>query len=179
MRYFRFALAAMVVVLGQTGCRTSTPGPRPDVLPMMPQSSERYQCGPSTLASVLAFHGASVPEKTISTAIYSPTARGVLISDLAWFAREQGFHAEVQTGSIDDLRRAMAERHPPIVLLDLGFAGVRVPHFTAITGLTDNEVLFLGNQRADEYISLKAFTRQWERAGNQFLVILPSATPSH
>lgn len=174
MRHVAFTMAALFAAVALAGCSTSGPSPRTDALPLTPQSSKRYQCGPSTLASVMAFHGVKIPEETISEAIYSPTARGVLLSDIAWYAREQGFQAEITTGSINDLKRAVEDGHPPIVLLDLGIAGIQRPHFTAITGLTDDGVLYIGNKRSDEYSSFRFFRRQWNRAGNQYLVILPS-----
>ena len=144
---------------------------------MLPQSNEHYQCGPSTLASVLAFHDAPVPEKEISSAIYSPTAKGVLLHDMAWYARKRGFQADVKTGSVDDLKRAVDNRQPPIVLLDYGIAGIHKPHFTAITGVTDGGIFQLGNKRADDFVRMDLFTHAWERAGNQYLVITPAGSP--
>lgn len=146
---------------------------------MVPQSSERYQCGPSTLASVLAFYGSTINEETISKSIYSPTAKGVLLHDLAWYARAQGYQAELRSGNLYDLKQLVEDQQPPIVLLDLGIASYRKAHFTAITGVTDGGVFQLGDHRADEYVHMELFTRQWKRAGNQYLVITPAASQSH
>jgi len=169
----------LALLLMQGGCAAF--GPEPDdrarALPMEPQSSERYQCGPSTLASVLAFHGNPVPEEEIAKAIYSPTAQGVLLSDMAWFSREQGFQADVRTGSVNDLKTAVDERLPPIVLLDYGIGHLRRPHFTAITGVTGGGIFQLDSNRSDDYVRMKLFTRLWERAGNQYLVITPASAP--
>ncbi len=169
----------LVLLLVHGGCASSGPGPAPGAhaLPMAPQSSARYQCGPSTLASVLAFHGEPVPEEFIAKAIYSPTAKGVLLHDMAWFARAQGLQAEVRTGSVDDLKQALDERLPPIVLLDYGIAHLRKPHFTAITGVIDGGIFQLDDKRADDYVHMKLFTRLWTRAGNQYLVITPAVSP--
>ncbi len=168
---------ALLLMLG--GCASSGPGPGPHAraLPMPPQSSGRYQCGPSTLASVLAFHGHPVPEDVIAKAIYSPTARGVLLSDLAWYAREKGFHADVRTGSLEDLKQALEQRLPPIVLLDYGIAHVQRPHFTAITGVVEGGVFQLDDKRADDFVRMRLFERLWKRAGHQFLVITPAVSP--
>ncbi len=177
MRTVALLLAMLLTLHG--GC--ASPGPdashRARLLPLVPQSSARYQCGPSTLASVLAFHGKPVPENTIKDAIYSPTAQGVLLSDMAWFVREQGFQADVRVGSVDDLRQAVENRLPPIVLLDYGIARLRKPHFTAITGVSDSGVFQLDDKRADDYVRMNLFTRLWERAGNQYLLITPAASP--
>lgn len=96
---------------------------------------------------------------------------------MAWFAREQGFEAEVLTGSMAELQQAVDERLPPIVLLDYGIAHVRRPHFTAITGVTDAGVFQLDDERADDYVRINLFVRLWKRAGNQYLIIRPAAAP--
>lgn len=170
-------LAMLVTMLG--GCVAA--GRKPDVsartLPLAPQSNARHQCGPSTLASVLAFHGKPVPEHVIAEAIYSPTAQGVLLSDMAWYARQQGFRADLRTGNLDDLQATVVQRLPPIVLLDYGIAHVRQPHFTAITGVLDGGIFQVNDERADDYVRMKRFERLWKRAGNQYLVITPVASP--
>ncbi len=139
---FRLGLLAGVALL--SACATSGSAGRGTGLPLAPQSSRLFQCGPTTLAAVLAFHGKPIREEAISQAIYSPTAHGVLVTDLAWYARAQGFQTVVATGTMDDLRQALAARQPPIVLLDLGAGGIHIPHFTAITGWTEAGVLFQG-----------------------------------
>ncbi len=168
----------LALLLAHSGCASYCPDPgqRAQALPMAPQSSERYQCGPSTLASVLAFHDVPVPEDVIAKAIYSPTAQGVLLHDMAWFARQQGFAADVLTGGVADLQQAVDARLPPIVLLDYGVAHLRRPHFTAITGVTDGGIFQLNDKRADGYVRMNLFERLWKRAGNQYLVIRPAVS---
>jgi predicted double-glycine peptidase len=173
----RRILAGAVIVgslWGTGGCVTPGRDPQVVLLPLHPQSSARFQCGPTTLASVLAFHGSPVAEETISAALYSPTARGVLITDLAWYARSHGFQTELRTGRLSDLQAAVAGRQPPIVLLDLGIAGLHQPHFTAVTGWSDAGIHYLGTETAGEFVTKETFERQWQRAGNQLLVLTRS-----
>lgn len=167
--HFMVVAVLTIMGLGLGGCVST--GPR---LALAPQSSARYQCGPTTLASVLAHHGTSVPELDISRTIFSPTARGVLLTDLAWYARIRGFRTEVKTGSLPDLEAALSRGLPPIVLLDLGIAGIRQPHITAITGWSEDGVNYLSTSAAGRRVSRQTFQRQWQRAGNQFLLITPS-----
>jgi len=175
MRPEVIAVAGLALLcLASGGCATSRSGSGTAVLPLAPQSSALFQCGPTTLAAVLAFHGAAVPEETISQAIYSPTARGVLLTDLAWYARGQGFQTAVRTGTLADLREAVHGSQPPIVLLDLGVGGIRLPHFTAIIGWSDEGVHYQGTNPAGTFVSKKLFIRQWERAGNQYLLVTAS-----
>ncbi len=174
-----FAVAVFsILVMGHGGCASKGPGDMKPSLVLQPQSSERFQCGPTTLASVFAFHGVAVPEEQISKAIYSPTARGVLLMDLARVARDHGFATESRTGSLEDLRIFIAAGKPPIVLLDLGAAGLRVPHFTAVTGVTGDRVFLLNSKAENDFVSHPLFTRQWKLAGNQSLVLSPPSPPS-
>jgi len=182
MRHCPILAASLIslLVLGQGGCVSKGPGvPKPTPsLVLHPQSSERFQCGPTTLSSVFAFHGVTVPEEDISKSIYSPTARGVLLMDLARVARAHGFATESRTASLDDLRLLVAAGKPPIVLLDRGAAGIRVPHFTVVTGIAAEGVFLLGSQTANDFVSHPLFARQWKLAGNQSLVLSPPSLPS-
>jgi len=168
-----------ILAMGHGGCASKGPGDVKPSLVLRPQSSERFQCGPTTLASVFAFHGVAVPEEDISKAIYSPTARGVLLMDLARVARDHGFATESRNASLEDLRWMVAAGKPPIVLLDLGAAGLRVPHFTAVTGVTGEGVFLLASKAENDFLSHSHFARQWKLAGNQSLVLSPpSSLPS-
>lgn len=168
---FPTALLALIA-LGLGGVATASEG---ITAPLAPQSSARYQCGPTTLASVLAYHGTPVPEATIASAIYSPTAHGVLLTDLAWYSRGLGFRTEIRTGTSADLQKAIARGQPPIVLLDLGIAGIRQPHFTAVTGWSEADVRYLSTKAAGKRVSQQTFARQWQLAGNQYLLITPAS----
>lgn len=167
-------LACGVLLLAVTGPAVRA-GSAVQRLPLAPQSKAHFQCGPTTLAAVLGFHGDPLPEAAITVAIYSPTARGVLLTDLAGFARGRGFLTLVRTGTLADLERAVAGRQPPIVLLDLGRGGIRLPHFTAITGWSESGVRHQDRRAGGKFVSRKTFIRQWERAGNQYLLITPSS----
>ena len=166
-------LAVPLLLLGGWACSTPRPtGVSPD-LTLAPQSETRFQCGPTTLSSVLSFYGVTLEEEEISEAIYSPTARGVLLTDLSRIAREQGFETQIRTGTLDDLSIAVTGRTPPIVLLDLGLGRYNIPHFTAVTGVADSGVFLLGPEPEADFITTPRFERQWKKAGNQYLVLLP------
>ena len=159
-----------------TACTSPPPRGASPSLELRHQSSTRDHCGPTTLASVLAFHGnEDFPEERISELIFSPTARGVLITDLARIGREAGFETRITFSSMEDLRQAVEQGLPPIVLLDLGIGSHRVPHFTAVTGITETGVFVIGPNPTDDFIPNRLFTRQWNRTENQLLLLLPSS----
>lgn len=165
---------AVALALGLGGCVTTGRDPGVALLPLAPQSGELFQCGPATLAAVLSFYGTAVDEATIARAIYSASARGVLLTDLAWYARSRGFATELRTGTLQDLQQAVQAGTPPIVLLDLGLSRVHQPHITAITGMSATGIHYQSTQPVGKVVSPTKFNRQWERAGNQFLLVTRS-----
>lgn len=165
-------LMSALLLLGVGGLRAVAPPPD---LQLAPQSNTRFHCGPTTLASVLAFHGKPVPEAAIAATIYSPSAHGVLLTDLAWYARQAGLKTELRTGTMDDLQAALAIGTPPIVLLDVGRLGLSQPHFTALTACDATGVQILGTKRTGDRVKRLKFERQWQRAGSQYLLITPSS----
>jgi predicted double-glycine peptidase len=164
-------LLSGILCLAFASCATRPPGGAQPVLALRPQSSTRDFCGPTTLASVLAFHGVDLPEDQIAAQIFSPSARGVLITDLARVAREQGLVSRVQSGTMTELKQSIESGNPPIVLLDLGVGSRRVPHFTALTGITPEGVFAIGTSATDDFIPIRLFNRQWNQTENQFLVL--------
>ena len=170
---FVSALWPTLVLLGCSAGINTTVGAAG--LDLAPQSGARYQCGPTTLASVIAYYGGAVAEATIADAIYSPTARGTLLTDLAWYAREVGFVTELRTGTWQDLQRAVEAGNPPIVLLDVGRFGTHQPHFTALTACGPDAANYLSTKSTGKQISRKKFERQWQLAGCQYLLITPSS----
>lgn len=170
----RTAVGLAIAAALAAGCAHVRPEAKPvRVEGLAPQSSARYQCGPSTLASVMTFHGSTVTEQDIADAIYSESARGTLLADMAWFAREHGFAARLFPGSLDDLRSAVEAGQPAVVLLDLGLLSIHKPHITAVTGITGDGVLLLGRRTAADYAPRGRFERQWKRAGNMVLLVTP------
>lgn len=157
-----------------SGCTSLPKEERGEVLNLAPQTSTRYQCGPSTLAAVMAWYGTEVEEETISAAIYSPTARGVLITDLARYARSRGFVTEIRTGTLADLEEAVAGGNPPIVLLDLGRGRMSIPHFTAIIGWSETGLAYQDRGAGGKWESQQTFLKQWKRSGQHYLSLTPA-----
>ena len=56
-------------------------------VPYRPQE-QRDDCGPSALASLLAYRGRDVPVGEISRAVYEPKLGGSLLPDMENFARQ-------------------------------------------------------------------------------------------
>lgn len=66
--------------------------------------SEDFQCGPSSLATVLNFLGMEITPDEIAKDIYSKGARGTSDFDMIIFVQKRGFKAIQYTGSIEDIK---------------------------------------------------------------------------
>ena len=54
-----------------------------------------------------------------------------------------------------------------------GLLGTQQPHITALTAWRDDGVHTLSTRANGKRVSLKTFERQWQRAGNLFLILTP------
>jgi ABC-type bacteriocin/lantibiotic exporter with double-glycine peptidase domain len=139
---------------------------------------DRYQCGPSALASVAGYwrgRGLSTVEAnadTIGRDIYSEGARGVLLLDLYFYAQDLGFNAEQTKSTPHELRALIDNGTPSIVLVDYGTGGYQINHFMVIYGYS-SEGFVVHSGLGVRHISNKELERIWERAGYWSLIIKP------
>jgi ABC-type bacteriocin/lantibiotic exporter with double-glycine peptidase domain len=144
-------------------------------------SQEAYQCGPTALATVINYWYGKMgtdkrtdPER-IASAIYSPSAGGVLGIDLERYAREKGFDTEQYSGSLDDLRRRVDLGFPPIIFVDRGFLSFQVNHFMVVTGYMKGRIIVNSGYRQNQPIPEGELEKTWKRNGHWTLVLKPSA----
>src|SRR5437870_4695340 len=84
-------------------------------------SDSADQCGPSALASVLAYWGSPVDAATLKQEVYLARLNGSLQVDLLLSAERHGFKAHLYGGGIDDLLAEVDKGHPVIAFLNRGF----------------------------------------------------------
>lgn len=142
-------------------------------VPFFPQ--ERYHCGPSSLASIMNFYGASVSEEDIAKEIYNPALNGALSMDMLIYARKKGFDAAYYKGSMADLKRQISAGRPVIVFLDFGYDFYPVRHYMPAIGYNDEAGYLIANsgKEKDKNFSYKEIEAAWERTGFGTILILP------
>jgi ABC-type bacteriocin/lantibiotic exporter with double-glycine peptidase domain len=140
-------------------------------VPFYPQ--EAYQCGPASLAGVLNYWGLPVSPEVIAAEIYSPSAKGALNVDLAYYAQEKGFKATSYAGSLEDIRRNIDSAFPLIVLVDYGFWVYQQNHFMVILGYNEKGIVANSGRNQHQFIPLRGFLRTWERTKFWTLLITP------
>jgi tetratricopeptide (TPR) repeat protein len=78
---------------------------------------KQYDCGPSALACVYNFLGVKQSPDEISKRVYSRKQKGSLNLQLLIDAREQGLVARMYSGSFENIKEAIDNEIPPILML--------------------------------------------------------------
>jgi len=86
-------------------------------VPFFPQ--EAYQCGPASLATVLAASGVKVTPEDLLPQVYLPERKGSLQVEMLAAARRHGVVSYQLAPRFEDLLRELAAGNPVIVLQNL------------------------------------------------------------
>ena len=132
---------------------------------------ESHFCGPASLASVFAYYGITMDQNTIARAVYTEKLKGALITDLENFARAQGFQTRLGQGATEDIKVALRDKKPVIVLVDLGFWVLSQPHYLVITGYSDRGIIAHTGYEPGKIFSAEEFERIWGKKGSVYLLV--------
>jgi len=148
-------------------------------VPFFPQ--DRYQCGPASLAMVLAHRGAETRPDELHPEVYVPERKGSLQPELIAAARERGLLAVPLQGGLSALLTEVAAGNPVLVLQNLGLSWAPQWHYAVAVGYdlgTEELVLRSGMQRR-RVTDLAVFERTWARGGHWGVVVTrPSDLPA-
>jgi predicted double-glycine peptidase len=185
MRLSLFCLAAvlgcLLVACAPTSHRTAIPQNAIIIHGVPFFQQEEYQCGPAALATVINFwyvKGNTGRRLSLEEAVartYSPSARGVLGIDLEMHAKKLGFEAAGKAAGIDDLRRAILDGMPVIILVDYGFSIYQRNHFMVVTGFGPDFVIVNSGRRENEVVLNEDLGKIWKKTGYWSLIIKPSS----
>jgi ABC-type bacteriocin/lantibiotic exporter with double-glycine peptidase domain len=168
-RILLFCFTVITFLLASTSCRTAETLPVSSALkvirdvPFYPQ--ETYQCGPSSLASVLNYWDIPVTPDTIAEEIFSKAARGTLTMDMILYAQKKGLHAEQYKGTIENLKHSIHEGYPVIVLVDYGFSFYQQNHFMVIVGYAEQGIVAHTGRSKEKVIPWDDFVKVWGKTG--------------
>ncbi|WP_245522252.1 peptidase C39 family protein [Thermocrinis albus] len=130
-------------------------------------------CGPAALSSVFAYYGRNIPQEEIAREVYMPELKGALITDLENYARRQGFKTELFRGDIQKVKSYLRRGIPVILLVDLGFLWVSVPHYVVVIGYDEKCVYLHTGYEEKVCWSPDKLNALWKKMGNVGLVIFP------
>jgi tetratricopeptide (TPR) repeat protein len=141
-------------------------------VPFVPQRTR--ECGPSSLAMVLAFRSEAPDLDQLVRETQVPARRGALAFGLLAAARRHGRIA-VPIGELGRLLRELAAGNPVVVMQNLGLRWIPAWHFAVAIGydLDAGEIVLHSGTRADYREPLRTFELTWERAQRWARVVLP------
>jgi tetratricopeptide (TPR) repeat protein len=141
-------------------------------VPFVPQRTR--ECGPTSLAMVLEFGGASPDLDALVAETQVPERRGAFAFGMLAAARRHGQLA-VPVGELASLLRELAAGNPVIVMQNLGFGWYPFWHFAVAIGydLDAGELVLHSGKRAGYRVPLRTFELTWQRAERWALVVLP------
>jgi hypothetical protein len=181
-RNFNFILIIGLIIL--SGCATaptkkwhqaSGDVPRRNELkevPFFPQ--EEYQCGPASLAMVLAWGGLQIDADELTPQVYTPSLKGSLQPALITAARRHGRVAYPISGA-GALLNEIAAGHPVIVMQNLGLSWAALWHYAVAIGYDlDKAIIILHSGITNRKTTpLNTFENTWARSQYWGLVVLP------
>lgn len=173
------AAGLTVLALVAGGCAT-VPDWQPDDrtpvelrdVPFVAQTTD--QCGPASLAMLLAHTGVSASVDALRERVYLPGREGTLQVELLAATREAGRVAFVVRPSADDLLAHLDAGRPILVLQDLRVAWRSRWHYAVVVGYSPEEQAFVLRSGPEARLLMKrqAFLKSWYRGGNWGMVAL-------
>jgi len=135
---------------------------------------DTYQCGPSSLAMVLAWTGLELSPDDLTDDVYTEKLHGSIQPSLIGAARQYGRVAYPIQG-LNELFAELNRGHPVIVLQNLGLSWYPKWHYAVAIGYTDNGrkiILHSGTKKA-EPVPMRLFNHTWSHSDYWGLLVLP------
>jgi tetratricopeptide (TPR) repeat protein len=141
-------------------------------VPFFPQ--EEYQCGPASLAMVLAWSGLQIDANELTPQVYTPSLKGSLPPAMVAATRRHGRVAYPINGA-NALLKEIAAGHPVIVLQNLGLSWVPLWHYAVVIGydLDEGVIILHSGITNRKKMSLRTFENTWARSDYWGLATLP------
>ena len=139
---------------------------------------EDDQCGPASLATMLAFNQISVTPEQLKPQIYIPGKGGTLQVELIARARQYDLIPYQLKPELAELLKELDAGHPVLVMQNLGFSLLPQWHFAVAIGydLQQRQLILRSGPNKRYVTDLSLFQKTWDRADNWALVILPPDT---
>lgn len=139
-------------------------------VPFYPQQQED-DCGPSALASILAYRGQSVTVAKIADTVYDSRLGGSLLPDMENYARQRGFATRSGRGNPELLRQAVDAGRPVVIPIETGFWRLSRPHYIVIFGYDRRRFLAHAGVREGVFIDADDLLQRWEKMNRLYLYL--------
>ena len=137
-------------------------------------SQRAFQCGPSSLAMVLAWSGIEVEPDKVAPEVFTPAKRGSLQPAMISAARRHGRIAYPISG-VKAMLTEVAAGHPVIVLQNLGLSWFPKWHYAVVIGydLNADFLILHSGDMPRKHLAFRVFDNTWARSNRWALLVLP------
>ncbi len=141
-------------------------------VPFHPQ--EEYQCGPASLATVLAFSAVEVSPDALVSQVYVPGRQGAFQVEMLAATRQYQRLAHTINPTLEALFTSVANHQPVLVLQNLGLDWYPQWHYAVVVGYDlDRRRVVLRSGVTERYeMGMRLFERTWRRAEHWGMVVL-------
>lgn len=133
--------------------------------------SQKNDCGPAALASILAYGNHAIPLKTITSEVYMPALGRTLLPDMENYARSLGLRPVTGSGDLDLLRQRIDADTPVVLLLDMGRMLTSRGHYVVLVGYAAGGFLIHSGTEAYQFMATDALKQRWSRMNNLYLYL--------
>jgi len=159
-----------------TGALPGAPLAERAAVPPVPfYAQKEYECGPASLAMVMAAAGLSVSAEELVPEVYLPARKGSLQVEMQAATRQRGLLAYVLQPRLSVLLQEIAAGHPVLVFQNVSLPVYPVWHYAVATAydLQRNRITLHSGETANLEMSLYTFERTWERGSFWAMLALP------
>ena len=171
---FIVLISSLLATCTKTEPDSSVSAAPPIVIRGVPFIKQKYHyCGPAALTSVMNFYGRALNQDEVARHIYTPELKGSLISDMKYYAEENGFRAKTENGDIASVRNLIDSNKPVVLLVDKGRLGINIQHYYVAYGYDPRKEMFIihdGTKSGNE-ISYEKLDKEWEKMNRLMLII--------
>lgn len=187
----RLRLLLPPVLLLLAACAAAPPAPSPADLPHLPAkhvvsglpffAQVEDQCGPASLATMLAAWGIDVDPQTLRGKVYIPGKRGAVTTEMVASGRRHGLLVYPLRGDYEAIVTEVAAGNPVLVLQNLGYDWAPRWHYSVVIGydLERAVIVLRTGEDTGREIGAGLFMRTWERADRWAVVMVhPDQLPA-
>ena len=177
------SLAAGCTPHGEDLRRELTDGTRNGrYIPLEFVEQEPARCGSAALAEVLAYWKAPrSTEPELASEVFSESLQTTFNADLVLAARQRGLVVRDGPSGLDELREAVADGYPAVVLITLSPHALGRQHYMTIKGVDLDRGYLMADdgRRSDAVLRPRPFRRDW-RASRYWVLYCwpPDKSPS-
>ncbi|MFQ3249293.1 MAG: hypothetical protein ACI9O6_001097 [Glaciecola sp.] len=142
-------------------------------VPFFPQ--QEFYCGPTTLSEVFNYYGTQDSPEKIAPNTFIPNQEGTLKVEMSVAARQHGFLAYTDTGTLSGIISLVSDDIPVIVFQNVSTSWFPQWHYAVVIGydIPKRKFILHTGLTPEHIMSFELFERTWGRGEYWMLAPLP------